>query len=179
LITNNINVNKFACNRNVRQQNFTLIEIIVVIAIIMLIAGVSIFSISRMPAGIIMTNTVAKIEKLMVTAQSQAAFQGKQINVNFDDEEKIFYIAPPGYDADDENNTVIYNKGSKKDVFAIDKNIEVTFPDFYEEKVQYMFFSDGSASGPNMILSLKGQKRQMHISPLTGIVFIKNMSNDE
>ena len=71
---------------NARQQHFTLIEIIVVIAIIMLIAGVSIFSISRMPAGVIMTNTVAQIEKLMVTAQSQSAFQGKQINIYFDNE---------------------------------------------------------------------------------------------
>lgn len=156
---------------SLQKHSFTLIELSVVIAIILLISGVAVYAVARIPAGVIMGSNVAKIESLMVTAQAQSSLQGVQKTLNYFDEEKKFVIegvgSKQGGTGDSAGNS-----------FTLDEKMNIEFPDFEGEEVQYNFFPDGSASGPDMMLSIKGHKRLISVSPLTGIVFVKDLSDE-
>ena len=154
------------------RSNFTLIEIIFVISIIMLVSGLSFAFLSRTPAGVVITNTTAKLEKLMVTAETQASLQGIQRNIIFDTEKKIFYITDPKSDLEKEESVGDESTpaGSSDTSFTVSENVKMEFLDCNEEVVEYCFFPDGSASGPDILLTLKNHKRLIHLSPLTGIV---------
>ena len=160
------------------RRNFTLIEIIFVISIVMLVAGLCFAYLVRMPSGVVLTNTTANLEQLMVTAETQASLQGKQKNINFDVEKKIFYITEPKSDQEKEevqDSDKSVPSASSDSSFLVPEMVEVEFPDYEEETVEYRFFPDGSASGPDMLLTLKEHKRSMHLSPLTGIVTVTEM----
>ena len=67
---------------------------------------------------------------------------------------------------------------SKDNIYTIPENITVEIPDFSEEKAVYSFFPDGSASGPEMLLIIKGHKMSITISQLTGLVMTKETTED-
>ena len=111
----------------------------------------------------------------MVTAETQASLQGKQKNINFDVEKNIFYITEPKSDQEKEgvqNSDESVSSGSSDNSFAVQETVKIEFPDYEEETVEYRFFPDGSASGPDILLTLKEHKRLIHLSPLTGIVTV-------
>lgn len=160
------------------QQNFTLIELIFVISIMMLIVGLSLVSFVRMPAGVVLTNTTAKLEQLMVTAETQASLQGIQRNITFDTEKKIFYITAPKSDQENEegqDSEQSLPALSSDNSFVVTETVEIEFPDYEEEIVEYRFFPDGSASGPDMLLTLEDHKRLIYLSPLTGVVTVTEL----
>lgn len=158
------------------RKRFTLIEMIIVIAIIMLITGVAITMLVRKPATVILANTSSQIEKVLTEASIQASLQGKQKIVNFDMGNKTLSIGdfnpkddfnlPP-----EESNQISVTSENQ---VRLPQDVEVEFPDFNEEQVFFSFFPDGSASGPDMRISLKGHIRLISVSHLTGIVKIKN-----
>lgn len=159
-----------------KKRFFTLVEMIVVIGIIMLLSGVSIAILVRRPARVILANTASKIEKVLFTAGNQASLQGVQKNVSFDLGSKVLTIGDIKVQDDFSNTEPVVDQKPKdtKNQIKIPKDIEVTFPDFEEEEIQYRFFPDGSASGPKMLLTLEGHNSLIAVSPLTGIVTIKN-----
>lgn len=162
-----------------RQANFTLIEIIIVVSIIVVISGLTFSVIGRMPAGIVISNNAAQIDKILTSASARATLQGKLKNVVFDREKQKLFLT----DKDDPDLLAPESGGKKtpkgsKDSFYIDKSIEVEFPDFAEGKVKYQFFPDGSASGPDMVIRLKEHNRLISVSPLTGITTIKEIEED-
>ena len=147
-----------------------------VIAIIMLITSLAIVMLVRKPKVVILANTSSQIEKLLTTAGIQSALQGEQKIVNFDMESKTLGIGNVS-EYDDFNvlpSEMNEMPAASENQLQLPPDMEVEFPDFTEEKIQYSFFPDGSASGPLMRISYQGHVRLISVSRLTGIVTIKN-----
>jgi Tfp pilus assembly protein FimT len=170
--------------KNSRKSFFTLLEMIMVIAIIMLIAGLSFAYMGRMPAGLILTSTTGKVEQLLMSAHMQASLQGVQKVVVFDFEKNTLFVTDPSEEdqeleaAPDAIEDAPENLKLKGDIYRIPKNIEVEFPDYLEDIAVYSFFPDGSASGPEMHLTIKGHTMSITVSQLTGIVITKEIEED-
>ena len=164
-------------------KNFTLLEMIMVISIIMVVTGLSFAYMGRMPAGLVMSKSVTDIEKLMTTAQLQATLQGKQKDVVLDTVNKVLFITDPVENIDDLempsqfSPTRVASK-NKSESYKIPVDIAVEVTDFDEERAVYSFFADGSASGPEMVLELKGHLRAINVSQLTGLIIIKDISEE-
>jgi type II secretory pathway pseudopilin PulG len=164
-------------------KNFTLLEMIVVISIIMVVTGLSFAYMGRMPAGLVIAKSVTDIEKLMTTAHLQATLQGKQKDVVLDTVNKTLFITNPVENIDDLEIPLQFpstRKASKNksESYNIPKDISVEVTDLDEERAIYSFFADGSASGPEMIFELKGHLRAINVSQLTGLIIIKDVSEE-
>ena len=62
-------------------------------------------------------------------------------------------------------------RGNPLHIQRIPQNIEVDFPDYKDEDIRYRFFPDGSASGPELTLTLQKRRIIVGISRLTGLAY--------
>ena len=134
----------------------------------------------HMPAGLVLGSATGKVEQLMMTAQMQASLQGVQKDVVFDFDKKTLFITVPSEDPQDLEAPDTAEEAPDKpklkgNSYKIPETIEVTFPDFLENIAVFKFFPDGSASGPEMHLTIKGHIMSITVSQLTGIVMSKEI----
>lgn len=173
-----------------KNNDFTLIEILVVVGLIVIVLGVSIAFMNRTPARLVVVNTAAAIEQKMTLAQTQASLQGIQKTLIYNSEKKMLFFStskpeddnefnpadqPPPQGPEPSENGVIVSKN----YIVIPKSIEVSFPDFDENLVVYNFYPDSAASGPDMLLTLKGHELLIAVSPLTGIATTREIDNEK
>ncbi len=155
--------------------NFTLIEIVAVLAVIMILSGIVLANL-RLPVFASLDKTTKSVRKIFSDAQMKTSLQGKEIQVVYDAEKKEFRITYPS--ADEEETVSEFETFNEESVqsnprltLRIPNDIEVEFPDYEEEIIQYRFFPDGSASGPEMNLTLKGRTMIVGVSRLTGLAY--------
>jgi len=172
------------------KKYFTLIEMMIVVGLIAIVLGISLALMNKTPARLVIVNTAAAIEQKMTIAQTQSSLQGIQKTLIFDKDRKVLFFstarpedgnkyedsqaATPQTPEPSSNNVI-----STKSYIVLPASVEITFPDFDEDKIAYNFYPDSSASGPDMMLSIKGHQLLISVSPLTGIAITKEINNEK
>lgn len=182
-------------------KRFSLVELIVVVAIILLSVGLIIPRLSSLPVFVQLDNSVNRVKGIFLEASNQSLVQGRKIEVKF--EGNKIYITNPG-----KKNKNAAGHSSFQDYYSYElpKEIVVTFehsellegasgwdevlekleedgdgdPDEDEERVKagtFTFYPDGSADGPSILFAFEKEKMKLFISPLTGI--LNSISVDE
>jgi len=143
---------------------FTLTELVAVIAIMLLLAGVVIGRTGKVPSFISFENSIGRIRGIFSEASRISSIQGKDVKILFDVESKTFRIGNISQKSEAQKNFAS---------FTIPENIEIVF----DEKSDggFIFYPDGTASGPAFRLSCKGHARIMEISQLTGTLSAKEV----
>ena len=190
-------------------NNFTLMEVIVVLALILIIAGIVIPRIHGEPAYLVMSNTVNRINNVFLQAANESLAQGKNVVVTIKD--RVVAIKEHKQAREDFNKSLLKSVSSynipenvklsilRKDdeevsdedtMYSDDDDDEEDEEDDEDEEIDgeikadrdtavYTFYPDGSADGPAVELELEGEKVILHISPLTGMVLVKDITEDE
>ncbi len=139
------------------KKPFSLIELIAVVAILLLIAGVATLNVDRFPSFINLKNETESLQLLLIKAARQATLQNKSINVIYIENEKLFKI-------------LTESKRNQKDLqYFIPNNIEI---DIQKNEQLFQFFPDGSAYGPKITLTADEESFEISFSPLTGQSYI-------
>lgn len=160
-------------NQLCRKQEFTLIEIVTVLAIVMIVSGIVLANI-KLPVFASLDNTARGIRLLFSEAQRQTSLQGCEIRVIYSHEKREFYLSHvTDEDTFGENAELTDKKIKSGNLCRIPEKIEVKFPEFEDatDDIQYRFFPDGSASGPEMELTLDERKIILGVSRLTGMAY--------
>jgi type II secretory pathway pseudopilin PulG len=140
-------------------RNFTLIEMVAVVAMILLLAGFVIWKVGKIPSYAQLEGAANGIKGVCAEASSMSLIQGKTIKVGFNSENKTFSISSSG------ENTLLNRRFMS---YKLSDDIEIESNATDEEDSSFIFFPDGSGSGPEISLRLKGHLIAMRISPLTG-----------
>jgi len=135
------------------ERGFTLIEVLVVLAILSLVVSTSLWlSPQRRLAGLV-TQTLTDIEDLIIAARTEAAASYSAQLVSFDLERR----------------TVFHN--DRKLVIPAPVSVElVTAAEVSSDRRNILFFADGSGSGGTITVSAQTITRRLHVSWLTGSV---------
>jgi|GEM_PF-4491400 len=162
-----------------QQHNFSLIELIAVLAIGMLLMGVVTVRSNRIPGFLSLDESARQIGNVLVTASRQAAATGSDMTVIYRAEERMFCVVPAT------NDTVAavpqYSNSLKKQFMAyvLPEHIELSFPELENSTRRpilgagtFYLFPDGTGAGPATVLKLRGKTVKLHLSPLTGSVII-------
>ncbi|MBN1863810.1 MAG: hypothetical protein JW808_02795 [Victivallales bacterium] len=165
-------------------RRFTLIETLVVLAIATIITGGALAYMLRSPSSLVLSNAAAALEQLMLTAQSQASLRGVARSLKLDAEQNIFSIDDLNDEGMPKEHTELDHTAddmppTQIDMLRLDSDIVLEFPDLQERSMQYIFFPDGSASGPELTLSLKNHRRRIRVSRLTGTIHNENITDED
>ena len=144
---------------------FTLIELVALLAIMLLVTGLVVGNVGRIPAFLSLENTVQKIQYLFSKASIMAMAQGRSVTVSYQPGGKVFSISPSGSSSD----------GEFSGKFLSEKIPEAVNVEFDSEEPGYIFFPDGSGSGTSFRLTLKGHGFRIRISGLTGVAIVEKM----
>jgi Tfp pilus assembly protein FimT len=153
-------------------KNFTLIELITVLAIIVLIIGLVAGRVGKLPVFITLDNQVNKVKKLFVSARSRAQLQGKDFAVKYNADAKKFYIEE--LTADSEEGKKLSNRTFCK----LADSIEVKTDDCSASEIAFEFYQDGSAYGPTIYFQLKKHKTMLQVSSLSGAINVSDIENE-
>ena len=145
---------------------FTLIELIALLAIVLLVTGVVVGNVGRIPTFLSLESTVQKIQYLFSKASMMAMAQGKSVTVSYEPGQKVFSISSSVSLADREFSGK----------FLSEKIPEAVNVEFDSEDPTYIFFPDGSGSGTSFILTLKGHSFRIRISGLTGVAIVEKIN---
>lgn len=157
-------------------QSFSLIELIAVIAIIMLIAGITVTQLGRLPAFASLKNNAEQLKSLFISAGLRASSTGTPQTVIYSTTSRTFSVQQSS--ADEKN---LLKPQAKPAEFCLSNGIQANFKihdrlkdsnldiDSIED-IKFTCYSDGLISGPNIELRLRKQRLQLHISPLTGAI---------
>lgn len=155
--------------RKSSRHPFSLIELVVVLAIIGLISGIAVGSLRKPGGDADLRKTSYELESLFVHAARMASVQGKIVSVVFDSEEKMFRIA------DENSRNLDHLSGNQRylmDNFhclRLPENIDVSFEGDNAE-VAFRCFPDGMISGPAIEMRSGGETEGLSFSSLTGAV---------
>ncbi|MCK5843900.1 MAG: hypothetical protein KAG97_04275 [Victivallales bacterium] len=164
----------------VERRRFTLVEIMVVIAILILVSALAYSYIGKTPSTLNLRKTACEIERVLLTARLQASLRGTSRDVVFDSESKTFSLAEAaeagrGAEIDSEMSA----EGGCRESCGIPENIAVSFSGSNVDEPRFTFFSDGSASCPETRLEFKGHVILVSVSKLTGMVRIVEESEPD
>jgi hypothetical protein len=140
----------------------------------MIISGIVLANL-KLPVFASLDETTKRIRRIFTEASTQNALQGKEIVVAYNPEKKEFLLYPAEEEDDPDFTLESLSDNSKRGnplhIQRIPQNIEVDFPDYKDEDIRYHFFPDGSASGPELTLTLQKRKIIVGISRLTGLAY--------
>ncbi len=165
-------------------RRFTLVETLVALAIATIITGGALAYMLRSPSSVLLSNTALSIERLMLTAQSQASLRGRARALHFDPDRNLFYIADKT-DGDMPENPIDHGHNpadmphTQTDTLKLDSQMEVEFPGTQEGSLRYLFFPDGTAAGTPMTVALKNLKRTIRVSHLAGTIHNENITDED
>lgn len=142
------------------RRNFTLLELICVIAISALLVGIIIGRVGKVPAYLSFKNALSNISNVMDEASNQSELTGRQVVIVYDN--------GAFYPKDNELKRRVSYLNYQMPPF-----IDVAFNDNSPVNKQFVFFPDGSSSGPDINFSFKGHNAVLKISKLTGMPTIK------
>jgi type II secretory pathway pseudopilin PulG len=145
---------------------FTLIELVALLAIMLLVTGVVVSNVGRIPTFLSLETTVQKIQYLFSKASMMAMAQGKTVTVAYEPGQKSFSISSPGSSADGEFSGKFLSENVPGAVSV----------EFDSESPSYVFFPDGTGSGTPFSLSLKGHSFRIRISGLTGLAIVEKLN---
>ena len=142
-----------------RRHYFTLTELLVVLMILILITGIAVPSLRRMPYGRSPGNIANDLKLACAALRQSASFQNKTLSIIYDPENRIFIcgddvIVVPNRMKIFINNEDITSSNVKKEIFQL--------------------YPDGSAGEREIELVLDENRLVLTLSPLTGRLMIKD-----
>lgn len=143
-----------------KKRNFTLLELICVMAISALLVGLVIGRVGKVPAYLSFKNALFNVANVMDEASNRSELTGKKIVILYDNGS----LYP-------EDNR-IKRSGSMMS-YQLPPFVDVSFNSNVPNKKQFVFFPDGSSSGPDMSFSFKGHTATLKLSKLTGMPVLK------
>ena len=144
------------------KKSFTLLELICVLTISLLVIGVVISRVGKTPAFISLDNCLNNIQSVLSEASNQAMINGKEYAIFYNNRK----FSP-------KNNNISIKKYV---TYKLPEGVNINFTNFEEDdNISYIFFPDGSASGPEMKLSFKKHSAIIKISRLTGTINIHKL----
>lgn len=172
-------------------------EMIVVLAIVSLVAGIVVTNIGRVPAFMTIDTAANRIKGLYIDAANLALASGAEAKILFDDETRRLTVSgkrppavkeegeedwdapsPPDIGGDGEEKA--FSPGS----YAIPEDVEFEFVDNDDNEVdadelEMIFYPDGSADGPRLKMELHGHEVEIYVSALTGMVNVEYEKEEE
>lgn len=178
-----------------RRRNFTLVELVVAIAIVTLTLAVAVASLRGESPAQKMERTVYEISAFCARVRFRAAEEGRDWVLKFNPEAGRFYATAVSEEEGEEN--IVPGDESGKHVsqkneadpdapplpqldLKLDKSFTFETAEGIEGQLHngeeleiFRFFPDGGASGSQkLVLKLGGMQKVFHISKLTGRVLI-------
>ena len=155
---------------------FTLIEIVMVLSVIMILSGIVLANL-KTPVFASLDKTAKSVQAILSDANRKSFLQGKQVIVVFDNEKREFKLMPPKYaELDSQCNTTVSEDDILPDsIYRIPSGIDIQFPEITDKnkKIEYEFFPNGEAYGPEMKLSMKDRSVTVGVSFLTGMTYAR------
>jgi len=181
---------------NVKTSLFTLIEFVVVFAVMILLMGFVFLNVGRIPTFITLEDCVSGIKKVFDEASTQSVVQGRLIMILYSVDGKTFYItemvsSEDGTAAALQTSTTSDVKpqpavqdftGSNHLSYTLPESAKIEFPDdkkTAELEKEFFFYPDGTGSGLDMILTFKGHKVKLRMSRLTGVLTRIEIKDDD
>lgn len=170
-----------------KKQYFSLLELIVVIAIIMLVSGIAVSQVGRLPTFASLENNAVQVKALFIAANLRATATGTTQTISYSASSHTFTLNAITLN----NEEASGNFQAKTTEFSLTNGAQATFFTVNDssnpeaetatpENIIFSCFSDGLISGPDIELKLRKHRLKMHISPLTGTIkFIQPNSNGE
>ncbi len=159
------------------RHNFSLIELTVAIAIMVLISGVVISRFGRLPAFASLQNSASDLKEFFTAAQLRALSSGAPQHIRYSGGSKVFSITtkqPVGTSS----------RRQRQARHTIPPGVKVTFITERQSSdnlsdAEFICFPDGLISGPDIMLTLRKHQLKLHISPLTGTVSFITPDNNQ
>ena len=159
---------------------FSLLELMLVLAIMMLISGIVISQFGRLPTAAMLQNSAAQIKTLFAIAEFRAVTSGTKQTVIYSSAQRTFII---------KDHRIALKTQLKKNTFTLPDGIVVDFQksnslnnaiQFNENNFQPEFtcFPDGLIAGPDIKLQLRKHQLKLHFSPLTGTITVIEPDTD-
>jgi len=140
-------------------KSFTIIEVVLVILVVAIIAGLAVPRFSRTYADLALKTTAEEIAQLMRYAQSRAIIKGKEVRLETDAGLSVYYLTEQADDQKQEGgeDTFVRFEGRFGRVFGIPSLMEVK-----RDKDYVSFYPDGSID--KQYLNVCNEKRCFTIS---------------
>ncbi len=158
---------------------FTLTELIAVLAIMLVVGGLAVGQLGRIPAFASLEKSVSEVERLFSYASSLAVTRGRTVGVEYSADNREFRLTEPVKEEDSDSATRKY-LNDKYGTAILDSGIELALQtvEGQEKNTGFLCFPDGSSSGPTMKFTLKKHTMKVRVSPLTGAVVREEVNND-
>lgn len=149
------------------RRNFTLLELAIVFSIIMMVIGLALPRLGKLPVGVSLRNNVDKTRKLFLTGQLRAVATGKEQSVRY------------------AQNTFAL-KNSANDSLTLPPAISIAFPSAVvsafsdDNAIVFRVLPGGEVRGPGRIIfTMKKHAWAMTFSKLTGDIAIAEHDPDK
>ncbi len=143
------------------RNNFTLIELVIVITIILLLAGLAAGRLGMTPVFATRERALRELESFFAKGGRIAATQGKTAEIRYLPEEHAFRL---------EVDETAANPVDSMRFLPLPKAVNVDFPDFPDrpDEARIRCFPDGSSAGPRLRLTVGGESVTLKFSSLSG-----------
>lgn len=167
-----------------KRRNFTLLELIVVLMVGALLLGLVVGRIGKLPAFASLDRTAHDIERLMSYASWLSLRHGREIKVNIGIEtgqiEIISDLREPGKEDGYTNFVADKSLADKYMKLSVPEYVKLTAPALEpDEDVVFCCYPDGTASSPELFMTLGKHALKLWMSPLTGMIMRKEVPTDE
>ena len=154
-----------------RNNSFTLIEIVIVVAVILLATGIAVATYRGDSPARVLDSTSLDFEAFCAGVRYQAMEHGEERIVSLDPQNhRLVMLKPTEKGSEEETSPEIRAKMSLPEEMTLD--IENDSDEEYTEL--FRFFPDGGASGKReLIFRYNSLQRKYVISPLTGKLYVE------
>jgi type II secretory pathway pseudopilin PulG len=175
---------------NVKKHNFSLLEIVIVIVLVAIVAGIAIPSFRTRTAGVVRLELQDDLNEIFANAAIRAQAFGKQVKITFTSsqdqalscrvENEITNPELPTVSAEDESeeqyNARLENKHNLRiwggaDKHSLPEEVKISnFVDLVDEnnEIVFRFYPDGEAVGPIMKLQIGDMEFHVSVDRLKG-----------
>ena len=153
----------------IKRRHYTVVELVTVIVILGLVSAVAVSRFRRMPAFLSLDSKVSSLKKILAQVRNNAVCQGKNTQLVFDAEKRIFYM--PSTQTEVEEDT----KKSTSIQLHIPKEIKLKIngeklEDENSKSTVFNFYPDGTGGGNSITMQLKKHVFKINVSPLSGSI---------
>ncbi|MGL4854381.1 MAG: pilus assembly FimT family protein [Lentisphaeria bacterium] len=177
-----------------QNKKFTLIELLIVIAIAMLIFGITVPNLTSLPAGIQKKAAISAVNNTFKSARLLAASQSIHTMVKISDNGSTISVIPSSSPLSSDIIFLNNSLSDEQENYQSVKNIEtiktslpngckiyVEDSEFYDPTAQdnqaFYFYSDGTGKGPNAALKIGSSFYSLIVTNITGKVDIVEIEN--
>lgn len=170
----------FRLRRRRAARVFTLLELIVAMALASLLVGLAVTSVGKIPVFVTIDESVSSVRRIFCEALTIALIQGRKAEVVYEPVERQFTLSTASPAAAVEGGSG-GEGGSKPMVFDVPAQVSLAFVNKNiddQKEVRFVFYPDGTGGGPAFVISYKGRGKLIRISPLSGTVLISEADDD-